>query len=172
DLDIETLTILEEYINYFDGPVITVSHDRYFLDKVCNKIFSFEENGEIRYTMGNYQDYHDIKTEKNIENVQLNKSLNKANSESSAENFNHREDKNKKIKLSYKEQREYENIEDEIRKIEEKLESIIKKLQNSGSDFVKLQELTIEQENTENVLMEKMERLEYFEKILEDSQKG
>lgn len=168
DLDIETLTILEEYINYFDGPVITVSHDRYFLDKVCNKIFSFEENGEILYTIGNYEDYNYRKMERNAEQVQNNKSQSMA----SAENSNQRDDKSKKVKLSYKEQREYETIDDELISLEEKLESITGQLQNSGSDFVRLQELTKEQEATENMLMEKMERLEYLEKILEDSQKG
>jgi len=172
DLDIETLSILEEYINYFDGPVITVSHDRYFLDKVCNKIFSFEEDGEIHYTMGNYQDYYDRKIEINIESAELNKSLNKANGENSTEISNQREDKNKKIKLSYKEQREYDNIENEIKEIEEELETISKNLRNSGSDFIKLQKLTAEQEHMENKLMEKMERWEHLEKILENSQNG
>lgn len=172
DLDIETLSILEEYINYFDGPVITVSHDRYFLDKVCNKIFSFEDTGEIRYTMGNYQDYYDKKVEMNLENIQSVKATNRENNENSSDASSQREDKNKKIKLSFKEQREYDNIEAEIKKIEEELDLIAKKLQNAGSDFVKLQQLTAEQEETENLLLEKMERWEYLEKVLENSQKG
>lgn len=162
DLDIETLSVLEEYINYFEGPVITVSHDRYFLDKICNKIFSFEANNEILYTMGGYQEYLDIKkdigTEKNSKTIKVENTSNTAQ----------KPEKNKKIKLSYKEQREYENIDAEIEKLENKLHQIENEIISAGSDFVKLQQLTKAQEEIEELLLEKLERKENFEKILEN----
>ncbi len=162
DLDIETLSVLEEYINYFEGPVITVSHDRYFLDKICNKIFSFEANNEILYTMGGYQEYLDIKkdivTEKNSKTIKVENTSNTAQ----------KPEKNKKIKLSYKEQREYEKIDAEIEKLENKLHQIENEIISAGSDFVKLQQLTKAQEETEELLLEKLERKENFEKILEN----
>lgn len=162
DLDIETLSVLEEYINYFEGPVITVSHDRYFLDKICNKIFSFEENNEILYTMGGYQEYLDIKKD-----IVVEKDLKTIKSENEI-NTNQKFDKNKKVKLSYKEQREYENIDTEIEKLEAKLHQIETEIISSGSDFVKLQQLAKAQEETEEFLLERLERKENLEKILEN----
>lgn len=162
DLDIETLSVLEEYINYFEGPVITVSHDRYFLDKICNKIFSFEENNEILYTMGGYQEYLDIKKD-----IVVEKDLKTIKSENEI-NTNQKFDKNKKVKLSYKEQREYENIDTEIEKLEAKLHQIETEIISSGSDFVKLQQLAKAQEETEEFLLERLERKENLEKFLEN----
>lgn len=165
DLDIETLSVLEEYINNFEGPVITVSHDRYFLDKICNKIFSFEDNLEIVYTMGGYEEYRDrLKEMNSSSNSKADKSqkLNKEDKESESKN-----DKNKKVKLSYKEQREYDVIDSEIEKLELELHNIEKEISNAGSDFVKLQTLTNKQEQVEELLLEKLERKEYFEKFLE-----
>ena len=162
DLDIETLSVLEEYVNYFEGPVITVSHDRYFLDKICNKIFSFEENNEIVYTMGGYEEYLERKKDLQSENDSKN-----TKQENSQKENHHKNDKQKKVKLSYKEQREYEVIDSEITKLEEELYKIEEELASAGSDFVKLQMLTTKQEETEELLLEKLERKEYFEKFLE-----
>lgn len=162
DLDIETLSVLEEYINYFDGPVVTVSHDRYFLDKICNKIFSFEDSFEIIYTMGGYQDYLDIKKDTILE-----KDIKTTKSENTS-NINQKSEKNKKGKLSYKEQREYECIDSEIAELENKLHQIETEILLSGSDFIKLQQLTKSQEEIEENIFDKLEKKENYEKILED----
>lgn len=165
DLDIETLSVLEEYINNFEGPVITVSHDRYFLDKICNKIFSFEDSLEIVYTMGGYEEYRDRLKEISLNNSFKAEKTEKSKAEDKETGI--KNDKNKKVKLSYKEQREYDVIDSEIEKLELELQNIEKEIATSGSDFVKLQTLTNKQEQTEELLLEKLERKEYFEKFLE-----
>lgn len=162
DLDIETLAILEEYISYFDGPVITVSHDRFFLDKICNKIFSFENSGEILYTMGGYEEY--LERKKIIE-AEITISIKYNTTNDLLEKTNQESRKKEKIKMSYNEQREYDTIESEIQKLEDQLEKLTKELNSCNSDFVKLQNLTKEQVDIENQLMDKMERWEYLDKI-------
>ncbi len=171
DLDIETLTVLEEYINYFDGPVITVSHDRYFLDKICNRIFSFEDDGEILYTIGNYQDYYDRKKDMYISDLSDSKRKNAENAQAK-DIDDEKTSESRKAKLTYNEKREYDRIPQDIEILERKLEGVSNELSKAGSDFVRLQTLTAEQENIETELLEKMERLEYLEKIFEISQKG
>ena len=125
DLDIETMTILEDYLDSFDGIVITVSHDRYFLDRVVRRIFSFEENGVIDQYEGGYTDYINRKKEKGLleENALLKtKSSSAGKSDSDKTEKEEYKIRNKKLKFSYNEQREYETIEDDIAKLEEKIE--------------------------------------------------
>lgn len=155
DLDIETLGILEDYIASFDGPVITVSHDRYFLDKICNKIFHFKQDGKIVYTMGGYQDYIEELIQEDEEKVE------KKSKEIIPEKSN------KKIKLSFNEQREYNSIPEEIEKLDNKLQELHQEISKGGSDFGKLSALMKEQEEVEEKLLEKMERLEYLQEILD-----
>ena len=124
DLDIETMTILEDYLDSFDGIVITVSHDRYFLDRVVRRIFSFEENGVIDQYEGGYTDYINRKKEKGLleENALLKtKSSSAGKSDSDKTEKEEYKIRNKKLKFSYNEQREYETIEDDIAKLEEKI---------------------------------------------------
>lgn len=171
DLDIETLSVLEEYLSYFDGPVITVSHDRYFLDKVCNRMFSFEDDGQILYTIGNYQDYQQRKKENQYQGAfsQQAKNSDDIGSVSADEEKN---PKARKVRLSYNEQREYDALPGEIELLDKKLEGMHDKISKVGSDFAKLQSLMSEQEAIEMELLEKMERLEHLEKIFETSQNG
>lgn len=168
DLDIETMTILEDYLDSFDGIVITVSHDRYFLDRVVRRIFAFEGNGVISQYEGGYTDYINKKkqqkltenagtlVEKNIEKLSQKESANN----NKKDDYKHR---NKKLKFSYNEQREYETIEDDIANLEEKLERLDKEMNENATNSVKLKELMEAKEETENLLMEKMDRWEYLE---------
>lgn len=165
DLDIETMTILEDYLDSFDGIVITVSHDRYFLDRVVRRIFSFEGNGVIRQYEGGYTDYINKKKENETpeENIFSN-----SKSKNSLEDKNGKSDyknRNKKLKFSYNEQREYETIEDDISKLEEKLEKLDDEMNKNATNSVKLKELIDSKEETETLLMEKMNRWEYLEDL-------
>ena len=165
DLDIETMTILEDYLDSFDGIGITVSQDRYFLDRVVRRIFSFEGNGVIRQYEGGYTDYINKKKENETpeENIFSN-----SKSKNSSEDKNGKSDyknRNKKLKFSYNEQREYEIIEDDISKLEEKLEKLDDEMNKNATNSVKLKELIDSKEETETLLMEKMNRWEYLEDL-------
>ena len=166
DLDIETMTILEDYLDSFDGIVITVSHDRYFLDRVVRRIFSFEENGVIDQYEGGYTDYINRKKEKGLleENALLKtKSSSAGKSDSDKTEKEEYKIRNKKLKFSYNEQREYETIEDDIAKLEEKIEKLDGEIVKNATNSVKLRELMESKEETETLLMEKMDRWEYLE---------
>ena len=160
DLDIETMTILEDYLDSFDGIVITVSHDRYFLDRVVRRIFSFEGNGVIRQYEGGYTDYYNKKQEEAEHTKEQEKPVSKGRQEKSAY-----KSKNQKLKFSYNEQREYDTIEDDIGKLEEKLEKLDIDMNKNATNSVKLKELMDEKEETEALLMEKMDRWEYLEDL-------
>lgn len=168
DLDIETMTILEDYLDSFDGIVITVSHDRYFLDRVVRRIFSFEENGVIDQYEGGYTDYINRKKEKGLleENALLKtKSSSAGKSDSDKNQKEEYKIRNKKLKFSYNEQREYETIEDDIAKLEEKIEKLDGEIVKNATNSVKLRELMESKEETETLLMEKMDRWEYLEDL-------
>ena len=168
DLDIETMTILEDYLDSFDGIVITVSHDRYFLDRVVRRIFSFEENGVIDQYEGGYTDYINRKKEKGLleENALLKtKSSSAGKSDSDKTEKEEYKIRNKKLKFSYNEQREYETIEDDIAKLEEKIEKLDGEIVKNATNSVKLRELMESKEETETLLMEKMDRWEYLEDL-------
>ncbi len=160
DLDIETMTILEDYLDSFDGIVITVSHDRYFLDRVVRRIFSFEGNGVIKQYEGGYTDYYNKKQEEMEHTKEQEKPASKGRQEKSAY-----KSKNQKLKFSYNEQREYDTIEDDIGKLEEKLEKLDIDMNKNATNSVKLKELMDEKEETEALLMEKMDRWEYLEDL-------
>ena len=160
DLDIETMTILEDYLDSFDGIVITVSHDRYFLDRVVRRIFSFEGNGVIKQYEGGYTDYYNKKQEE-VEHI---KEQEKPASKGRQEKTVYKS-KNKKLKFSYNEQREYDTIEDDIGKLEKKLEKLDIDMNKNATNSVKLKELMDEKEETEALLMEKMNRWEYLEDL-------
>lgn len=153
DLDIETLRILEDYLDDFNGPIITVSHDRYFLNRVCNKIFAYEEMGKIEIYYGNYDDYLEKKP-KEAKVVEKKKEI-KEKSKS-----------DKKLKLSYKEQREYESIDDDIAELEEKISNIEAEMDASASEYSKLNDLIKEKEELEALLEEKYERWEYLNELV------
>ncbi|CCY70384.1 ABC-F family ATP-binding cassette domain-containing protein [Eubacterium sp. CAG:161] len=160
DLDIETMTILEDYLDSFDGIVITVSHDRYFLDRVVRRIFSFEGNGVIKQYEGGYTDYYNKKQEEVEHTKEQEKPASKGRQEKTVY-----KSKNKKLKFSYNEQREYDTIEDDIGKLEKKLEKLDIDMNKNATNSVKLKELMDEKEETEALLMEKMDRWEYLEDL-------
>ena len=151
DLDIATLTVLENFLQGFAGPVITVSHDRYFLDKVASKILAFE-NGEVREFFGNYTDYLDEK----------------AFRQSSAA-ISQKKEKEKPVKareqkkrMSYFEKQEWETIEADIEELEARIATIETEMEQNGSDFTKLSELQKELDDKNEQLLEKYERYEYL----------
>ena len=162
DLDIETLTILEDYLENFQGAVIAVSHDRYFLDKVVDKVFYFEGNGVISQHTGNYSD--------------LKEKLDKASAEKEAHQDNKskvpdenkvKREKPKQLKFTYKEQKEYEEIDDIIASIEKKIGELDMDIEKAASDYELLQKLLSEKEEQERLLEEKMERWVYLNELAE-----
>ena len=163
DLDIETMTILEDYLDDFDGIVITVSHDRYFLDRIVTRIFAFEENGAIRQYEGGYTDYVK-KRSASTENSFDGKTKSHTGNKEARIVYKNRE---KKLKFSYQEQREYETIEEDISVLETTIETLDQEMAENGTDYVKLRELSEKKDEAEEQLMEKMERWEYLEELAE-----
>lgn len=153
DLDINTLNILEEFLDSYAGVVVVVSHDRYFLDRICNKIFSYEGNGLVKVYHGNYSDYL---ISKEIESIQ-----NESNQvkEKKVVQKRQREDK---PKFTFKETKEYELIGPEIENLELKIGELEKLMEENSSSYSKLQELVDEKEQAEEELLYKYERLEYL----------
>ena len=170
DLDIQTLTILEDYLDHFDGIVITVSHDRYFLDRIVRRIFAFEENGRIQQYEGGYSDYL-IAYERRYgqepggwKNTAVQK---KADTLSVKEQKNAGRKQPPKLKFSYKEQREFETIESDIEELETKIADLEAEMMANASSYGKLSDLTKEKEETEALLEQKMERWEYLTELAE-----
>lgn len=160
DLDIETLTILEDYLERFKGAVVVVSHDRYFLDRVVDTILEFEDNGHIRKYLGSYMEFlTDKSAEKEEEKAKEAKEV-KALS-------NIREKGSSKLKLSFNEQREFDSIDEDIASLEEKLTVLNKAIGLETSNYVKLQELMDEKAALEKALEEKMERWLYLHDLVE-----
>ena len=154
DLDIATLTVLENFLQGFAGPVITVSHDRYFLDKVASKILAFED-GQVREFFGNYTDYLDEK----------------AFRQSSAAIFQKKEKekpvkaREQKKRMSYFEKQEWETIEADIEELEARIAAIETEMEQNGSDFTKLSELQKELDDKNEQLLEKYEHYEYLSEL-------
>lgn len=186
DLDIATLTVLEDYLDRFPGIVITVSHDRYFLDRTVRRIFAFEENGNMRQYEGGYTDYmlrREMETGEMSEEsgkgtksakYTIGKSSGAAeaqtvNGESSAEDSaigkKSWKSRSAKLKFTYQEQKDYENIESEISRLEEQIEELEKQILKAATDFLRLNELTKEKEECEKKLEERMERWMYLEEL-------
>lgn len=179
DLDISTLTILEDYLDHYQGIVIIVSHDRYFLDRTVNRIFAFEAGGVLRQYEGGYTDY----ALKAGESAQCNLSVqdgiissaaggtegadtgSEAGGRAAYENY--RANRERKLKFSYKEKQEYETIEQDILDLEEKLESLDAEMAANATNSKRLSELAAEREQTEADLEHKMERWEYLEELAE-----
>ena len=154
DLDIATLTVLENFLNGFGGPVVTVSHDRYFLDKVANKILAFEEGG-VREFFGNYTDYLDEKAFLQEQSALLEKEKEQA----SVKVEKVKEDKRR---MSYFEKQEWATIEDEITDLEAKIEEIEAAMLENASDYGQLASLQRDLDTTNETLLEKYERYEYL----------
>ncbi len=168
DLDITTLAILEDYLDTFDGIVIAISHDRYFLDRIATRILAFEGNGEIRQYEGGYTDYINASGRKlSVTDAGIDKKDDTKPQENTKiiNRNNWKDGQEKKKKMSYKEQREYETIEDDIAKLESELEDIEKDILKYSHDFVKLNELSAKKEETANNLSEKMDRWLYLEEL-------
>ncbi|PRR78832.1 putative ABC transporter ATP-binding protein YjjK [Clostridium liquoris] len=164
DLDTETLTILEDYLESFNGAVITVSHDRYFLDKVVDKIFVFEGQGVIREYTGNYTECWEKIRDKNFKNNEEKLNIEKSN----IKNKDTEEKKKEKpLKFSYKEKLEYEEIESVIEKLEEELCAVEKDIEQYSSDFKKLEESLEKKKKLEKLLEEKMDRWAYLSELAE-----
>lgn len=162
DLDIETLNRLEDYLDDFGGVVITVSHDRYFLDRICNKIFSYKGNGKIDIYTGNYGDYLLSKEEEVVNNKQKEVAVDKNKKEPSVDK---NKNKGKVLKFSFKEQREFETIDEEIMTLEEKIEELDSLMAKHASEYGRLQELMEEKAKVEEELAFKYERWEYLNEL-------
>ena len=162
DLDIQTLTILEDYLDHFDGIIIIVSHDRYFLDRTVNRIFSFEGDGVIRQFEGGYSDYL-IRKELEIPEEPDEKSKEK----SSRIQKNTWKQPSKKLRFTYKEQKEFETIDDEITGLEEEIEQMDQKITENVTNSARLNELVKSKEELEAKLDEKMERWVYLNDLNE-----
>lgn len=161
DLDIETLTILEDYIENFQGAVIAVSHDRYFLDKMANKLFSFEEDGSVVKYTGNYSDYKEFNDSEKL-GIQSNDKKNSGDSKEAVERS-----KERALKFTFKEQKEYEQIDAVIADLEEKIQEVEGKIGTTAADYVLLQQLMTVKEEFEKQLEEKMERWIYLNDLAE-----
>ncbi len=172
DLDIETLTILEDYLDDFAGAVMVVSHDRYFLDRVVRRTFAFEDGGTIKHYNGGYTDYAARRAEDAEASKVSGGGATKVEiADISAGTSSSRPEKQKRLKFTYKEEKEYETIEEDITNLETRLEEVEKAMGKCGSDFVKLGELDREKQELEETLMEKMERWEYLSDLAERIEK-
>lgn len=172
DLDIQTLTILEDYLDRFDGIIIVVSHDRYFLDRTVNRIFSFEGNGEVRQFEGGYSDYLIRKELETLSEEPMKAAQkNSGSDENKSDSMKTWKQREKKVKFTFKEQREFETIDDDIAKLEEKLETLERQMNANATNSVKLRELIEEQDQTQKLLEEKMDRWVYLNDIYEQMQK-
>ena len=178
DLDIETLEILEDYLDSFSGIVITVSHDRYFLDRVVDRIFAFEQNGILKQYEGGFSDYYE-KCVSSIYNVsESNKTVNGiVKDKSQTDNHNYSDggeskkkyvnEHSKKLKFTYQEQKEYETIDDDIAALEAYIEVLDGKIAEAASQYSKLNELMQEKAEKEAALEYKMDRWVYLNDLVE-----
>ena len=181
DLDIQTLTILEDYLDTFPGIVITVSHDRYFLDRVVNRIFAFEGQGRVTQYEGGFTDYQ--RTAKAGESQAGNRAdtgetltaggaantpeAQDGNQAVKRNNWKEGQNVTRKLKLSFKEQRDWETIEEDIAGLEAAVEELEKEIIRSSSNYTRLNELMAEKDAKEKELEEKMERWMYLNELME-----
>ncbi len=172
DIDIPTLTILEDYLDSFAGIVIAVSHDRYFLDNLADRIFAFEGDGRLVQYEGGYTDYLAARERKNTEeNISLSGEMKKTapveelKEKDSVKTW--KQNRPQKLKFSFKEQREYETIDDDITKLEQKLADLDREILANATNSGRLNELTGEREETQALLDEKTERWVYLTELAE-----
>ncbi|MFE1245921.1 ABC-F family ATP-binding cassette domain-containing protein [Fictibacillus sp. NPDC058756] len=165
DLDIQTLGILEEYLENFPGVVLTVSHDRYFLDRVVDHLLAFEGEGRVVRFQGSYSDYMEEKKERDEVAASVKKEAQAVAAEADGGGQPRKE---KRKKLSYKEQQEWDTIEDRIMALEEKKEQIEAEIVAAGSDFGRISELYAEQKKVETELEVTMERWEELSLLVEE----
>ena len=174
NLDIATLTILEDYLDTFAGIVITVSHDRYFLDRIVNRIFAFEEGGHLKQYEGGYTDYLEAKERKG-QSLETRSDMNGGTvqgetaepekKKSAADTW--KQNRKQKLKFTYKEQKEFDTIDDDIAALEERLEQIDKEMAANATNAGKLRELSDEQQEIQQKLDEKMDRWVYLNDLAE-----
>ena len=181
DIDIQTLTILEDFLNSFPGIVITVSHDRYFLDNVVDRIFEFDGNGHLQQYEGGYTDYLETKQKRTSQetsesgNALFGKSgKGKSEEGSSKSSRDWKQNRKTKLKFSYKEQKEFETIDDDIAQLEDGIAALEAEILTNATNPGKLNELMKEKEKAEHALEEKMNRWVYLNDLAEkiESQKG
>ena len=163
DLDITTLAILEDYLDSYEGIVIAVSHDRYFLDRTMHRIFAYEGEGKLRQYEGGYTDYALRKAQEEV--AQEDSTAGSSGRNRQSQNGGNGKNRPKKLKFTYKEQREYETIEDEIAALEGRLEEIEDEIGKNARDYTKLNQLMAEKEDKSNLLEEKMDRWMYLEEL-------
>jgi len=165
DLDIDTLVILEDYLEGFNGAVVVVSHDRYFLDKVVDRIFEFQDDGTLKQYVGGYSDY--LEQRLTHSNQEKTPSSNLQESSREKESTTLKPLKSRQTKFTYKEQLEYEEIEDVIAVLEEQVQVLEENMQLEATNYSKLQALTAEKEEVEKKLYMKMERWVYLNDLAE-----
>ena len=182
DLDIRTLTILEDYLDSFQGIVITVSHDRYLLDRIVRRIFAFEGNGKITQYEGGFTDYQAAVLRKEVEaetmaagnpkaGVKSDKSKDEKSEEDSKSSKKTWNGGPKKLRFTYQEQKDWDVIEGQIEKLEEEIAGLEVQMEKAASDFVKLKELMDRKAQAESELDAKMERWMYLNDLAEKIEK-
>lgn len=167
EIDIPTLTILEDYLNSFSGIVVMVSHDRYFLDNVADRIFEFDGNGHLRQYEGGYTDYLEAKQRRSGILQGEKNEVGAGSSVKKNAGKDWKQNQPVKLKFSYKEQREYETIDEEIAALEEIITKFEEEILANATNSVKLNELTVQKEQKEQELEEKMERWVYLNNLAE-----
>lgn len=164
DIDIPTLTILEDYLDSFSGIVVAVSHDRYFLDNMADRIFAFEGEGHLVQYEGGYTDYLEARERKMADMSEEESSLIKKDKSSKND---WKQNRKEKLKFSYKEEREFETIDEDIEKLEEKIASLEADMMKNATNSGKLREIVEEKEKAEKALEEKMDRWVYLNDLAE-----
>ena len=166
DLDITTLTILEDYLDSFQGIVVAVSHDRYFLDRVVRRIFVFRPDGTLWQNEGGYTDYETrvLYEQQTVEKTTVAQIETAETKTGKSDNWKEKP-RTKKIKFSYQEQREYDTIEKDIAELEQKIEANKTAMGKNASNSIELQRLYEEQEQLEGTLADKMDRWMYLEDL-------
>ena len=167
NLDIATLTILEDYLDRYEGIVVTVSHDRYFLDRTMKRIFAFEEDGKLKQYEGGYTDYSlkKLADKEEQEAVQVKKAGNASKTNAQQTQKRQRTRGTQKLRFTYQEQKDYETIESDIAALEEKIEKLESEMAAVSTDFVKLNQIMADKEAAESMLNEKMDRWMYLEEL-------
>ncbi|MCR3922143.1 MAG: ABC-F family ATP-binding cassette domain-containing protein [Firmicutes bacterium] len=168
DLDIETLVILEDYLESFNGAVVVASHDRYFLDKVVDRIFEFQSDGTLKQYVGGYSDYLESATAQKAENDQRLSERKDQKTKTITDSIESSSSKQKIPKFTYKEKIEYDEIDDAIADLEEQLQVLERKIQTEASNYASLRKLLPQKEELEKALVQKMERWIYLTELADN----